>query len=131
MGLAERPDLIVFTGDYVQDALGRSTEEQAARDLRALIARSGFDAPLGVFATVGDVGPPCRQVFAGTRVQCVVDANVAVALPGGGTLDITGLSRRRGRERDPAWLAWLLSKGRAPTIASSFHTRPTSWTRCP
>jgi hypothetical protein len=110
-GLAERPDLIILTGDYVQDALGRPTEDQAAHDLRALMARIGFDAPLGIFATEGDVGPPCREVFADTRVRCVVDANVMVALPHGGTLGITGLSGGRGRERNPAWLAWLLSKG--------------------
>jgi hypothetical protein len=84
---------------------------ERARDLRALMARIGFDAPLGVYATEGDVGPPCRDVFAGTRVRCLVDANAIVKLPGGSTLGITGLSRGRGRERDPAWLAWLLSKG--------------------
>jgi predicted MPP superfamily phosphohydrolase len=32
-------------------------------------------------------------------------------LPDGDTLGITGLSRGRGRERDPAWLGRLLSKG--------------------
>ena len=110
-GLAAHPDLIVLTGDYVQDALGRPTEEDAARDLRALMARIGFDAPLGVYATEGDVGPSCRDVFAGTPVQCLVDASTVVALPDGDTLGITGLSRGRGRERDSAWLAWLLSKG--------------------
>jgi len=110
-GLAAHPDLIVLTGDYVQDALGSPTEEDAARDLRALMARIGFDAPLGVYATEGDVGPSCRDVFAGTPVQCLVDASTVVALPDGDTLGITGLSRGRGRERDSAWLAWLLSKG--------------------
>jgi predicted MPP superfamily phosphohydrolase len=110
-GLASHPDLIVLTGDYVQDALGRPTEEDAARDLRALMARIRFDAPLGVYATEGDVGPSCREVFAGTPVRCLVDASTVVTLPDGDTLGITGLSRGRGRERDPAWLAWLLSKG--------------------
>jgi predicted MPP superfamily phosphohydrolase len=110
-GLAAHPDLIVLTGDYVQDALGRPTEDDAARDLRALMARLGFDAPLGVYATEGDVGPSCREVFAGTPVRCLVDASAVVQLPDGGTLGITGLSGGRGRERDPAWLAWLLSKG--------------------
>src|SRR6185369_15477947 len=85
-GLASRPDLIVLTGDYVQDALGRPTEEAAAHDLRALMARIGFDAPLGVYATEGDVGPPCRDVFAGTPVRCLVDASTVVRLPDGDTL---------------------------------------------
>ena len=110
-GLASHPDLIVLTGDYVQNALGRPTEEAAARDLRALMGRIGFAARLGVFATDGDVGPPCREVFAGTPVRCLVDASTLVELPDGSTLGITGLSRGRGRERDPAWLARLLSRG--------------------
>ena len=110
-GLSYRPDLIVLTGDYVQDELGRPTEAQAARDLRALVARIGFDAPLGVFATEGDVGPPCRDVFAGTVVRCLVDESALVTLPAGDTLAITGLSRGAGRQRDSAWLERLLRHG--------------------
>ena len=112
-GLAYRPDLIVLTGDYVQDALGRPTEQAAARDLRAMMDRVGFDAPLGLFATEGDVGPPCREVFAGTRGHCLTDASETVTFPDGGTLGITGLSRGRGRERNPVWLARLLSRAPA------------------
>ena len=107
-GLAARPDLIVLTGDYVQNELGRPTEERAAFDLRALMSRVGFRAPMGVFATNGDAGPPCRDVFAGTAVRCLVDESAKVALPGGGTLSITGLSRTRGRERRPESLGELL-----------------------
>ena len=109
-GMAERPDLIVLTGDYVEDAMGRHTEDQAAQDLRALMTRVGFTAPLGVFATDGDAGPPCDEVFAGTPVRCLVDASARVTLPGGATFSITGLSRNRGRERDPAWLSWILAR---------------------
>jgi predicted MPP superfamily phosphohydrolase len=107
-GLAARPDLIVLTGDYVQNELGRRTEERAAFDLRVLMSRVGFNAPLGVFATNGDAGPPCRDVFAGTAVRCLVDESASVALPGGGTMSITGLSRSRGRERRPEALGELL-----------------------
>ncbi|HEY5907369.1 MAG TPA: metallophosphoesterase [Vicinamibacteria bacterium] len=109
-GLEYRPDLIVLTGDYVQDLLGRPTEAKAMRDLRKLIARIGFDAPLGTFATDGDAGPQCREVFAGTRIRCLVDEGALVQLPGGNALSITGLSRHRGRERDPAWLARLMAR---------------------
>ncbi len=112
-GLAYRPDLVVLTGDYVQDALGRPTEDQAARDLRALMSRIAFQAPLGVFATDGDAGPPCRAVFEGTVVQCLVDGGTTVVLPGGETLAITGLSRWGGRERDSAWLRRLLAPAQA------------------
>jgi predicted MPP superfamily phosphohydrolase len=110
-GLSYGPDLIVLTGDYVQDALGRRTEQQAAHDLRELMKRIGFDAPLGVFATDGDTGPPCREVFKDTVVRCLVDTSARVDLAGGGTLGITGLSRGRGRERSPRLLAGLLSAG--------------------
>jgi hypothetical protein len=110
-GLEYRPDLIVLTGDYVQNALGRPTEAQAMRDLRALMARVGFGAPLGVFATDGDAGPSRREVFADTPVRCLIDEGVLVSLPDGDSLTITGLSRNRGRERDPAWLAALMNRG--------------------
>jgi len=108
LGLSFRPDLIVLTGDYVQDALGEPTELQAASDLRALMARLRFTAPLGVFATEGDVGPACEVVFGGAPVRCLKDQSARVELPGGGTLSITGLTRGRGRERDPKVLGRLL-----------------------
>ena len=108
LGLSFRPDLIVLTGDYVQDALGRATEMSAAADLRALMERIGFTAPLGVFATEGDVGPPCGVVFAGTPVRCLANRSALVELPGGGTLSITGLMRGTGRERDPRVLDRIL-----------------------
>jgi hypothetical protein len=108
-GMSYRPDLIVLTGDYVQDALGRPTEERAAYDLRALIRRIEFKAPLGVFATEGDTGPSCREVFGGTAVRCLTDESALVTLPNGETLTITGLSRGGGRERDSAWLRRLLN----------------------
>lgn len=110
-GLSYRPDLIVLTGDYVQDALGRSTEERAARDLRELVARLPLQAPLGVFATEGDVGPPCLEVFARTPVRCLTDESAVVTLPGRRSLKITGLSRGRGRERDPVLLGALIARG--------------------
>ena len=111
VGLAEHPDLIVLTGDYVEDALGRPTEAQAAQDLRSLMARIGFTARLGVFATDGDAGPNCRETFAGTEVRCLVDETARLDLGQGDTLSITGLSRTRGRERSADWLARLLERG--------------------
>jgi predicted MPP superfamily phosphohydrolase len=112
-GLAAAPHLIVLTGDYVQDELGRPTERQAVRDLQALMARIRFRAPLGVFATDGDAGPRCRDVFAGTPVRCLVDESAVVPLPAGGTLKVTGLGRGRGRERNAARLAAVLDRGPA------------------
>jgi predicted MPP superfamily phosphohydrolase len=110
-GLAYRPDLVVLTGDYVQDALGEPTEERAAYDLRLLLARLELQAPLGVYATEGDVGPPCREVFARSIVRCLTDESALVRLPAGDTLKLIGLSRGRGRERNPAWLGRMLDGG--------------------
>jgi uncharacterized protein len=110
-GLETSPDLIVMTGDYVEAELGGDTEPREAAALRALMRRIGFAAPLGVFGTDGDAGPSCRETFAETSVRCLVDESVLVSLPAGDTVSITGLSRSRGRERDPAWLARLLERG--------------------
>jgi uncharacterized protein len=109
VGMSYKPDLIVMTGDYVQDALGLETEHQAAKDLRDLMERVGFDAPLGVFATEGDVGPSCHDVFEGTHVKCLPDKSAAVTLPGGQVLSISGLTRGRGRERNPRVLDRILN----------------------
>ncbi len=51
--VAEKPDLILLTGDYIHthDPDERS---RAARNLRKLFAESGLDAPLGVFAVRGN-----------------------------------------------------------------------------
>lgn len=98
-GLALKPDLIVLTGDYLQSALGRPTIQQATRDMRTFLRELDFGAPLGAFATEGDTGPACRDVFEGTRVRCLVDASALVTLPNGDRLAVSGLSRGRGRER--------------------------------
>jgi predicted MPP superfamily phosphohydrolase len=110
-GLAERPDVIVLTGDYVQYDLGARTEDQAEADLRALMARIGFTAPLGVFATDGDAGPPCSEVFEGAAVRCLVDETILLEPPGMEPVALTGLSQDRGRVREPEWLRALFARG--------------------
>jgi predicted MPP superfamily phosphohydrolase len=112
-GLSYRPDLIVLTGDYVQYDLADRTEAQAARDLRALIARIGFTAPLGVFATEGDAGPSCDEVFAGAPVRCLADQTVLLRPPGLEPVALTALSKTRGRVREPEWLRALFESGPA------------------
>jgi predicted MPP superfamily phosphohydrolase len=108
-GLATRPDVIVFTGDYVQDRLGIPSEDRAAADLRQLMRRIGFTAPLGVFATEGDVGPDCAAVFAGTNVRCLANTSVILDVPGAGSLGVVGLTRASSRARDTASLTALLA----------------------
>jgi predicted MPP superfamily phosphohydrolase len=107
-GLSQRPDLIAFTGDYIEERTGEPTSEAAVRDLKALLRRLAFHAPLGVFATEGDAGLGCREVFRGLPVRCLVDEGQRVELPGGGSLTIVGLSRSRSRERDPELLRRLI-----------------------
>lgn len=47
--LAQQPDLIVLTGDYIHERLS-PTRGRAQADLRALLQRLPLRAPLGVFA---------------------------------------------------------------------------------
>lgn len=112
-GLVHRPDLIVLTGDYVQEDLADPTEVQAARDLRALVARLGFSAPLGVLATEGDAGPPCGVVFEGTPVRCLSDETILLEPAGVAPIAVTALSKTRGRVREPGWLSDLFARGPA------------------
>lgn len=68
--MAQKPDLILFAGDYIH--LGRRSRgygvEMAA--LRDLIADAGVRAPLGVYAVAGNVDRPGQwtQIFAGLPV---------------------------------------------------------------
>lgn len=52
--LAEKPDMIVLTGDYVQIS-DTAKRQQAMTGLNLLLRSSGFIAPLGVYACGGDV----------------------------------------------------------------------------
>lgn len=52
--MLDRPDLIVMTGDYIQEVhAGRRAER--AEELRRLLADLEFDAPMGVYAVRGNV----------------------------------------------------------------------------
>ena len=94
-----KPDLIVMTGDYIQERL-EPTGPRAAFDLRGLLQRLRFDAPLGVFAVQGDVEEPgWPALFAGTRVVPLQDETRVIPLPDGRRLFLAGLSVRRSRAR--------------------------------
>jgi predicted MPP superfamily phosphohydrolase len=106
-GLAENPDLIVLTGDYVQERLEgpTPTHAQAVADLRALIQRAELRAPLGVFAVQGDAESDCASIFRSVAVTCLSDEAREIALPDGSRLALVGLrletsrGRARGRAR--------------------------------
>lgn len=93
--VAAKPDLVLFLGDYLQ-----VPEDELPRLLPALQEQlRRIEAPLGLYAVDGDVdhlAGGVDRVFAGTRVQVLVDDRVAVP---GMPIDITGLSRLRSRAK--------------------------------
>ena len=101
--LQERPDAIVFTGDYVQPRTSPDALPARALALRLneLVRRMGLRAPVGVFATEGDIGVGCAEVFAETGVRCLVDECTLVTTAGP-RLAIAGLATRLSRGRDAA-----------------------------
>lgn len=98
-GLAQAPDLIVFTGDYLQERLAPS-RARAECDLRSLIRRVGLRAPLGVYAVQGDVDATWPGLFDGTGVRCLHDRAARLELPGGASLALVGLTSATSRDRN-------------------------------
>lgn len=101
--MAEKPDLIVFPGDYLQTPSVAAW--QAQRDLlRQAILDAKLDAPLGMFAVAGNVDyRDWPQVFEGTRVVAIDETrSVDLDLGDGRTVRITGLSERDSFERSGA-----------------------------
>jgi uncharacterized protein len=97
--MAERPDLILLSGDYHQGH--RASFERELPGLRRLMAK--LDAPGGVFAVQGDVESiaKARRVFAGTGVRLLVDEQVTTRVRDR-RVSIAGLGLRywRARPRD-------------------------------
>jgi predicted MPP superfamily phosphohydrolase len=86
------PDLIVMTGDYVQPRLYK-TRDRTRADLNALLREIKFDAPLGAFATKGDVDIDWPMVFAGTAVRPLNGESVRLELPDShSSLTLVGLT---------------------------------------
>jgi hypothetical protein len=69
--LAERPDLILLAGDYIQEHNDRRYG-QLRDELQMLLAGSDFSAPLGCYAVRGNVDrADWTQAFLGTSVVAV------------------------------------------------------------
>lgn len=87
MLMAEKPDLILLPGDFLQCP---AAEEPALREaLRALLRKVGLSAPLGVYAVQGDMDRgDWPRIFEGFPVTCLHDTRSLDA----GPLRITGLS---------------------------------------
>jgi predicted MPP superfamily phosphohydrolase len=99
--LAQSPDLVVFTGDYIQPRLG-GRRQPATADFQALLRRLDFKAPLGAFAVRGDVDPDWPHVFDGTAVVPLTGETARLRLGDGRFVSLIGLTSgmSRGNERE-------------------------------
>lgn len=111
MAAAQKPDLIVLTGDYVQPRIGAS-RARATADLNALLRSWSIDPPLGAYAVRGDVDADWPRVFVGTRVTTLTGEFVTRELPGGTRLSLIGVTPAMSHGRNRAGLLELA--GRAP-----------------
>ncbi len=107
---ALRPDLVVLTGDYAQPRAGGATREEVERQVHALLREEGLAAPLGVFAVPGDVDLHWPTPLEGLGWRLLSDQSASLALPGGRTLALVGLSLNTSRGRDPGRLRGLLDE---------------------
>lgn len=107
-----QPDLVVWTGDYVQPRLS-ATRGDAESRLRAVLRHRPVTAALGNYAVRGDVDVNWPRVLASTGVVTLSEDVVRVPLPGGRTLRLVGLASGTSRGRDRVALAREL--GDVPT----------------
>jgi len=94
LAMDQKPDLILFAGDYLQQS---PLDPQLVVDFRQLLREVRIDAPLGVFAVKGDVDQAGWQtLFEGFPITVLAD-NQTRRL---GAFNLTGLtllsSRRMG-----------------------------------
>jgi hypothetical protein len=104
-----QPDLLVFTGDYIQSRY-RPTRARTKPAFRALLGELHLQPRYGAFALGGDVeDKDWETLFSGLGVTCLSNEHVRVSLDGGRSLALTGLDLPTSRERDPERLSRLLS----------------------
>lgn len=114
--VAERPDLILLAGDYIQ--VWDDARRQALHaELRELLKRAGFSAPLGAYAVRGNVdGGDWTDCFTGTQVTAVPRTRSFTA----GEVTITCLSMRDSFSTDvsiPASERFHIVLGHCPNFA--------------
>ena len=126
LALEQSPDLIVFTGDYIQPRLG-GRRQPATAAFQALLRRLDFRAPLGAFAVRGDVDPEWPVMFDGTRVTTLTGETARIPLGDGRHLSLIGLTSgmSRGNERE-AMRRLVEQRALRATCASSSATSPTT-----
>lgn len=114
--MAARPDLVLLTGDYVEEEDDTKRLEQYAK-LRAVFREEGLGAPMGVFAVMGDNDSgDWQEVFGGLPVRTSVET---FDLEAGGVA-IVGLSLPDSRRRDlkiPGATGFQVAFGHAPDFS--------------
>ncbi|MBU4272004.1 MAG: metallophosphoesterase [Planctomycetes bacterium] len=103
--MAEKPDLLLFAGDYIQTPWKR--QEALCRELNDLLREIDISAPLGVFAVRGNVDPHnWEDIFQGTGATAV-DIRQTFDL---GTLRLTCLTLRDSTSRDSMGVSSVAAK---------------------
>lgn len=121
--VALRPDLIVLTGDYVQPRL-RPTRARANADLGPLLRRLAAAAPLGAYAVRGDVDVDWPEVIEDTGITPLSGESMRMAVPGGRSLTLVGLTPGMSRGNEPLALEKLLGEAPAADVRIVFGHNP-------
>ena len=101
------PDLVVWTGDYVQPRLAPTRLETEAR-FRELLMRHPIRARFGSYAVRGDVDVDWPQVVGGTEIVPLSGNSLRLDLPGRRVLRLIGLDPGPSRGYDVRALARAL-----------------------
>ena len=114
--MAEKPDLVLLTGDYIEeddDGKRRTQHEK----LRALFLEESLAAPMGVFAVMGDNDwGDWLDIYAGLQVQASKETFDVET----GGLVVVGLSLPDSRRTDlhiPATAGFQIVFGHAPDFS--------------
>jgi uncharacterized protein len=121
--LALRPDLIVLTGDYVQPRL-RPARARANVDLGPLLRRLAAAAPLGAYAVRGDVDVDWPRVLEGTGMRPLLGESIRLALPGGRSIALVGLTPGMSRGNESLAIQKLLSETPVADVRIVFGHNP-------
>lgn len=117
LAMAERPDLILLPGDFVQTTRALHRGEREA--LRRVFAEEGLAAPLGVLAVRGNVDPDeWPEIFAGLPARCLDNETLEVGGAGGPL--VTGLDMPQSfdtRLRVPSGERFHVVFGHGPDFA--------------
>jgi hypothetical protein len=110
-----RPDLVIWTGDYVQPRLAPTRVETEAR-FREMLRRVPMRASLGTYGVRGDVDVHWPEVVAGTEIVPLSGRSVRLELPGGRALRLIGLDPSTSRGHDVATLSRMLAASKADEV---------------